>query len=161
MMKSQLLLAVVAIAAAPACATAKQKSANPSASAQKSSGGDLEIGAIDDAALPAGECGMILWTLESQRPAPIFRMTSGKDAEVVINGRKRKLQLVEASGASDFGVSEEQTLVGEGLTATVKMRFGLGFDGGTYLERGLLTVESADGWRAVVPAAGVAGCRGK
>jgi hypothetical protein len=39
------------------------------------------------------------------------------------------------------------------------VRFSLGFDGGVYLERGLIVVEALDGWRTVAPSAGLAGCR--
>lgn len=123
--------------------------------------GSLSIGSLADAAIPAGECGMILWTLEAQQPAAVFRMVSGKGGEIVINGAKTALTLTQSGGASGFGVSEEQAFASGGVRISVKMRFGLGFEGGTYLERGLLTVEDASGWRTVIPAAGVAGCRNK
>jgi hypothetical protein len=104
---------------------------------------------------------MILWTLDAQRPIPVLRATAGKGAEISIKGAGRKLALTGTDGAAAFGVFEEQTFAGEGLTATVKVAFGLGFDGGAYLERGLISIELADGWKTVVPTAGVAGCRAK
>jgi hypothetical protein len=45
------------------------------------------------------------------------------------------------------------------MEVSVDARFSVGFDGGVYLERGLITVEAADGWRTVIPSAGLAGCR--
>lgn len=144
--------------AAAACATAKSPAAPEGAFADA---GGMTLGALEDAALQKGSCGMILWTLEAQRPMPIFRMTAGKAAEIVLNGKKVSLALADVGGASAFGVFEEAGMTGEGVVANVRARFGLGFDGGIYVERGLLTVETADGWRSVVPAAGVAGCRAK
>ena len=117
---------------------------------------------LHDASLPKGECGMILWTLDEERPVPVFRYLSGKTAQIVVNATPLALTRVEANGAASFGVAENQIFQGEnGLKATVAVRFSLGFDGGSYLERGLITLENADGWRTVVPSAGLAGCRSK
>ena len=104
---------------------------------------------------------MILWTLEANQPAAILRLISGKSADIVINGKPLKFEITASSGATGFGVYEEQSLAAGGITASVKVDFGLGFDGGSYLERGLVTIESATGWRTVIPAAGVAGCRSR
>lgn len=148
------------VAGASACASAKPAVVGEVAPAQ-SGDSTIVIGAIKDSALPRGECGMILWTLDAQRPMAILRLTSGKEAEIVVNGKSTRLALGERGGSSAFGVFEEQELSAENVKATIRMRFGLGFDGGTYLERGLLTVETAEGWQSVIPAAGVAGCRDK
>lgn len=146
---------------AAGCSTGASKSAQKGIVPAPSGGGDVMVGALADAALAKGECGMILWTLEETQPAPILKLTSGKSAEMMVNGALVKFAISETSGAAGFGVFEEQTLTAEGLAAKVKVRFGLGFDGGSYLERGLVTIESPSGWRTVVPAAGVAGCRTK
>jgi len=119
------------------------------------------LGAIPQGALPKGECGLILWTLDQREPVPVLRHISGKGAEISLGGRILTLSLASAEGQSAFGVSETARFVGEGVTAVVKVRFGLGFEGGTYLERGVVTIERADGWSLVAPAAGVAGCRPK
>ncbi|MCB2114542.1 MAG: hypothetical protein KDD85_13495 [Parvularculaceae bacterium] len=150
--------AVVSLAG---CASTGGASPGNSVVAAPTGDGDVIVGAIEDSSLPRGECGMILWTLEADRPAPIFRLIAGKGAEIVLNGELTKLTLAETSGAVGFGVAEENTLVAENIIAKVRTRFGLGFDGGSYLEQGLLTIESSTGWRAVIPAAGVAGCRRK
>jgi hypothetical protein len=121
----------------------------------------LIAGAHPDAALPKGDCGMILWTLDVERPIPVLRVISQKGAEVVIDGKLQELQLAEADGGTGFGIYEAQTFSGEGVTVSVRVRFGLGFDGGSYLERGLVSIERADGWKAVIPAAGIAGCRAR
>lgn len=165
-MRKGLLMRMIAVAfivaAGAGCASSKSAEAPPP-DAQSSAAveGEFTVNALADAAIPKGECGMILWALETDRPAPIFRLVANKGGELVLDGDPVALSIVDTAGASGFGVFEDQVLAGPGVKATVKVRFGLGFDGGSYLERGLLTVESANGWRSVIPAAGIAGCRAK
>jgi hypothetical protein len=104
---------------------------------------------------------MVLWTLDEERPAPIFRYISGKEADIVIGGKATRLTRSDMSGATGFGVAERQTFVVDegGLTLRVEAQFSLGFDGGSYLQRGVIAIESAGGWKTVVPSAGIAGCR--
>ncbi len=148
------LLAGCAATPGPAPKTAAVPSAPLSAEA------GVALGPLANASLPSGECGMILWTLDESRPAPVFRYIAGKNADIVIGGRLISLSRVEGSGATGYGVFERQTFSGpDGLTVKVDSRFSLGFDGGSYLERGLVSVVSPDGWKAVSPAAGIAGCR--
>ncbi|HPE31121.1 MAG TPA: hypothetical protein PLV61_08000, partial [Parvularculaceae bacterium] len=105
---------------------------------------------------------MVLWTLDEERFAPIFRYVAGQQGEVAIGGAPVALTRVEVEGDGAFGIFEEQTFITEdGLKLNVKVKFSLGFDGGTYLERGLVSVETPSGWRTVLPAAGLAGCRSK
>lgn len=120
------------------------------------------LAAIPDAAIPAGECGMILWTLDEQAPRPVFRHIIGKGATAALDGEPSQFDLVDSGGLSRFGISERQVFRrADGLSANVRVEFGLGFDGGSYLERGIITIESAGGWRAVTPTAGLVGCRRK
>ena len=122
----------------------------------------LLFGEINNAAIPAGKCGMILWTLHDRHPRPVFVYILGEGARAVVNGEVVELPLVEASGVSRYGVAERQNFASEnGFDASVRVAFGLGFDGGQYLERGVITLETADGWRAVTPTAGLVGCRRK
>ena len=158
MIRRLMLLGALALSG---CASTAAKNAGNAVVAAPNGAGDVVVGALADASLPKGECGMILWTLEENQPAAILRVTSGKGAEMSVNGAVVKFSITETSGAAGFGVFEDQSLAAEGLTASVKVRFGLGFDGGSYLERGLVTIESASGWRTVIPTAGVAGCRTK
>ncbi len=144
---------------AAACATSSQ---TPPRNVAADAGIDnpLLLTALPDSALPEGKCGMILWTLESDKPMAILRYVVGEGGEIAINGALSKIKLEDASGVSAFGVFERQTFVGETeLIAAVTFQFGLGFDGGSYLERGLITVEAANGWRLAAPTAGIAGCR--
>lgn len=120
----------------------------------------LLLAAIPEPFVPKGACGMVLWTAEGERPSPVFRYVSEKIAEVNLNGRLVRLSRTTFNGASGFGVFETQQFISDdGITASVTVRFAQGFDGGAYLERGLVTLESVEGWRSVIPAAGLAGCR--
>ena len=120
----------------------------------------LLLASIPEPFVPKGACGMVLWTAEGERPSPVFRYLSEKSAEINLNGRLVRLSRTTFNGASGFGVFETQDFVSDdGISAVVTVQFGQGFDGGSYLERGLVTLESAEGWRSVVPAAGLAGCR--
>jgi len=163
MMKSRQLglLPLAALTFAACASTDKTKEAGANTAPLSPGGADVTAGALPDAALPKGGCGMILWTLDVERPIPVFRSVSQKGAEIVIDGALQNLKLVEADGDAGFGIYESQTFSGDGLTVSVRVRFGLGFDGGTYLERGLVSIEKPDGWKAVIPAAGIAGCRAK
>ena len=123
--------------------------------------GSFSLTAIDDAALPAGKCGMILWTLDASSPKAIMRYVSDQAAQIEINGEVVELVLAQARGGGEFGVFEEQTFSSEtGYLADVMINFGLGFDGGVYVERGFIKVSAASGWEIVAPAAGIVGCRG-
>ncbi len=124
--------------------------------------GSFALTGLNEAALPPGKCGMILWTLDANAPTRILRYISGETAQIAINGAPVTLSLAETAGGSNYGVFERQVFVGgTGYDAEVDVNFGLGFDGGAYLERGLITVRSASGWEIVAPAAGIAGCRKK
>lgn len=156
-----LLVAFGALSLGACASSDAAKKASVNNGAPSSPGASATAGALPDAALPKGGCGMILWTLDIERPIPVFRAVSQKGADIVIDGKLRSLQLVTADGGSGFGVFETQTFAGEGLTVSVRVRFGLGFEGGAYLERGLVSIEKSDGWKTVIPAAGIAGCRAK
>jgi len=121
---------------------------------------DQALGALQQANIPEKSCGMILWTLEAQRPSAIFRYIVGEAGEIVLSGRTVSLTRIDQSGASGFGVFENQQFQNEdGVEVEIASRFGLGFDGGAYIERGLIKVRDASGWSIVAPTAGIAGCR--
>jgi len=120
----------------------------------------VRLGAISDASIPEKQCGMVLWTLEGSRPAAVFRFISGDKAEIQVAGRLVSLTRYDFSGASSYGVFEEQHFRSDdGLEVDVNARFGLGFSGGAYLEQGIVKVRDNAGWSLVSPTAGIAGCR--
>lgn len=118
------------------------------------------LGALQESSIPEKSCGMVLWTLEAQRPVAVFRFIVGETGQIQLANRVITLNRYEYDGATGFGVFERQTFHNEeGFEVEVSTRFGLGFDGGAYLERGLIKVRDASGWSIVAPVAGIAGCR--
>ncbi|MEX0645201.1 MAG: hypothetical protein WD076_07820 [Parvularculaceae bacterium] len=147
-------------AAAALCGCASGSPGKQDTASLQPADGAVVLGPLKASNVPAGQCGMILWSLDENRPAPVFRYIAGKPAEVVIGGALVELVGTEVSGSMAFGVYEHQKFTApSGITVAVDVRFSLGFDGGVYLERGLIVVESPDGWRTVAPSAGLAGCR--
>ena len=123
-----------------------------------------DLSALSDNKLPYGKCGMLLWTLNANNPVLVFRAVRGEGAEMVIDGEPARLVLVRQAGESRFGITSEQTYRSpEGLettvNATVNADFGLTFEGGVYVENGVITLRNEAGWERVLPVAGLAGCR--
>lgn len=160
-------MAALLLATLTGCAAMQQPSsptAVTAAQAQQAGATSLEegqsLGALPQAAIPAEACGMILWTVSSQRPVPVFRFISGEKGEIQLGGRLVELTLTNVSGDSGFGVFENLVFQNpDGLIVEVSADFGVGFSGGSYLENGVIRMQDAAGWSAVTPAAGVAGCR--
>ena len=129
-------------------------------SAQEASSAPV-VGSLPEASIPMGACGMILWTLDQARPSAIFRQVAGKGAEINLDGAVASLDLVQADGRSESAVFDQQRFSAGEITVEVRVNFSQGFDGGSYVERGLVSIEKPDGWRTVIPAAGIVGCRAK
>ena len=122
--------------------------------------GERTLRPLPGAAIPDGGCGMVLWTLESQRPVPVFHYVAGGTALINLENTVVELQRLDYQGAGGYGVFESQKFSDNGqISVEVKAQFGLEFEGGAYLERGVLKVADTDGWSIVAPAAGIAGCR--
>ncbi len=116
---------------------------------------------ISEPVLENGRCGMLLWTLENDRPAAVFKFTDKRGGFLSVNGREYPLARIDVAGEQAFGVAERQRFTDEAqfFDVTVAVQIGLGFDHGAYLERGLITLVTPEGWRSVTPVAGIAGCR--
>ncbi len=165
-MKANILAASAVAVMLGACATMgssnERRSNNEAAAVDLASeaAGVQGLRPLANAALPDKSCGMVLWTLEGVRPAAVFRYVSGKKAEIDIAGKPVTLTRTAYEGAPGFGVFERQTFESdEGVSVDVSARFGLGFDGGSYLEQGLIKVRDVNGWSMVAPTAGIAGCK--
>ena len=150
----------LALTVAGCATTGTQTAATPAPAIAPPTVDAPEIGRIPEGALPAGECGMLLWTVEAEQPALIFRSVVGEGALMTIDGAPIELALTSAAGDARFGVSANEAFLGAaGVVVEVGVTFGLAFDGGSYVEKGRLIVRGADGWERVAPVAGLAGCR--
>ena len=170
-MKSLKLLLLCLIGATSACETlSPQAGAEPmiapeSASNDNQSDSLLQrnvagLSPLTNASIPRDSCGMILWTLESQRPVPVFHYIAGSNGVIQLGPDTIVMQRIDFSGATGFGIAEGQIFRSkEGLEVEISSQFGIGFEGGAYLERGVIKVSDPEGWSIVSPAAGIAGCR--
>lgn len=143
-------------------ATGATSQAAPSAEPAPPADGGVVLGKLANPVLPAGSCGMLVWMLDGGAPIPVFRYVAGAGAQISVAGKNLELVRIESLGTVNFGISERQKFTsGAGLTLEINAEFGSPFEGGVWLQNGVVAIESADGWRSVAPIAGVAGCRQK
>jgi hypothetical protein len=125
-------------------------------------------GVLDQAAIPPGQCGMILWTRSGASAVPIFRSVDDGQASMVIEGEPVTLTLTGRGGENRLGIPAVQRFEGqvpagqpgEGpVQVTVRAVWGQPFPAGAYVRDAALTVQGADGWSRIVPTAGIAGCK--
>jgi len=122
----------------------------------------VALTSLADSSLPRGACGMVLWTLDANRPIPVLRYVAGDTGEFRLNRIPYELIRVNVGGNASFGIFPIQSFAaGANIEVSVELQFGQGFDGGTYLERGVISIEQPDSPTLVTPIAGIAGCRAK
>ncbi|MEM6913782.1 MAG: hypothetical protein AAF511_07370 [Pseudomonadota bacterium] len=119
---------------------------------------------LANSSIPSGQCGMILWSQMGSRTVPIFRSVGTTTATMTVEEEPIDFVLAGQSGAIRLGMAEAQDFVsGPSRNGPVgaKLRFAWGqaFPGGSFVQRGTLTVSGADGWERVMPVAGIAGCK--
>ncbi|MEM0929961.1 MAG: hypothetical protein AAGI89_11795 [Pseudomonadota bacterium] len=119
---------------------------------------------LANADIPSGYCGMILWSQMGARTVPIFKSVGITRASMVVEDEPVDFVLADQSGALRMGMAEAQDFVSgpsnEGpVGAKLRFQWGQAFPGGSYVQRGTLTVSGADGWDRVMPVAGIAGCK--
>ncbi len=122
-----------------------------------------DIQPISMSNLPEGECGMLLWAREADQPVLVFRSLQSGSASMVIEGEDVELTRLSATGESRYGMNERtiyQAALTEGtVEVTLNATFGVPFEGGAYVEQGLMTLTNQQGWERVTPVAGLVGCR--
>lgn len=161
------ILALISISGLAACATAPDEEAGPAAqpAAKYQVKDDApRIAELKKRNLEPGQCGMLLWTLSAGEPALVFRNVEGKAAEMIIDGKTARLVLASATGEQRYGISAKQEYtLDEGTPGETRVKiaatFGIPFEGGVYVEEGVITLRNFFGWERVTPVAGLAGCR--
>lgn len=119
---------------------------------------------LANSAIPSGQCGMILWSQIGSRTVPIFQSVGITQARMTLENEPVDLLLAHQTGMLRLGMGNRQEFITEATNtgaAGAKLRFEWGqpFPGGSYVQRGTLTVSGADGWERVMPVAGIAGCK--
>ncbi len=148
------------------CATSSGQSKNTAPPQAK--GEEIPaLGQLSVKNLPAGSCGLLLWTIKNNEPRLIMRAVVGGDAMTVLDGVQTALYLNGVGGDQLYGVNAKQRFVGtvdnelgtEQITVGFTGEFGQKFQSGVYIEQGVVSITGEDGWERITPTAGIAGCR--
>lgn len=118
------------------------------------------IGSLRAQALAAGECGMFLWLKREDAPLVFFQRSDGA-ATMVVDGavteitrdsvsRTLAYQFYERQGFSHGDMAVEVTVTPEAKRSLHR---------GLKLPAGSVALKTGEGWSAVLPVAGVIGCK--
>ncbi|ADM09782.1 hypothetical protein PB2503_08634 [Parvularcula bermudensis HTCC2503] len=123
-----------------------------------------DLDALGRYSIPQGRCGLVLWTLAAGKAVPVFQSISGGETTMKIEGTPVLLLQTGQAGEARVGIPAFQTF--EAMTPSngrvdieTRAAWGVGFPGGAYVERGTITLTGENGWKRVLPIAGIAGCR--
>ncbi len=110
--------------------------------------------------LNVGECGLFLWTRREQPEFIFFSKAGSDDALLWIDGEVADLNRV-ALGGDIFGqqLTEQDFAFGGGRMVELRMEPGEQLVGGQRVPEASLTVIDAEGWRTMIPVAGVTACQ--
>lgn len=123
-----------------------------------------DLGPLDGFGIPSGRCGMMLYGAAGTRSTPVFRSLDDGTATMQIEGSIVQLRLVGRGGDTRVGVPSIQYFSGvladqSEVHLSVTTAWGKGFQAGSFVDSGTLSVTGADGWSRIMPVAGIAGCR--
>lgn len=161
------LLAVLALAGALAgCSGAgggkrpELPAAGPmTASADAAGSQPIAVGALAPRELSNGQCAMFLWARQAQTRFIFFAGSDGT-AAMRLNGEERSFVRTAAEGNPAFGQFARQRFeAGDWqLALTVEVEARRGLMGGAVIPRGALRVSEPEGWKRVLPVAGLIAC---
>ncbi|MGV6801446.1 MAG: hypothetical protein ACWA5L_05935 [bacterium] len=167
----KLFWALLVLASVTACGSMPSVKKVDKSTAQKAANSTTVISTINSEApdpsplsverLPSGKCGMMLWTLNQDQPIFIFQAIVGEGAQMVLDGQLTNLTLVNQAGDMRHNVATKQDYHANdpAVDISLESEFGLRFEGGSYVEHGILSLSNEQGWERVTPVAGLAGCR--
>ncbi|WP_374764940.1 hypothetical protein [Yunchengibacter salinarum] len=119
------------------------------------------LGALERQQLNEGRCGMFLWAAMPTRKLVFFTESENAAAHMVLDGKTRALPRDKASGDPVFGLFPHQRYTHERTVITVDVTPEPRQDlkDGAVIRRGTLRLRERGGWEAVLPVAGMIGCR--
>ncbi|MAK62214.1 MAG: hypothetical protein CMK09_14690 [Ponticaulis sp.] len=115
---------------------------------------------LDPVALEVGECGLFLWTRREQ-PQFVFHSRAGTEtARLWFDGATLDLNRT-ALGGDVFGqqLTEQDFAMSDGRAVQLRMTPGDQLIGGQRVPEASLTVIDAEGWKTLIPLAGVTACQ--
>ena len=121
-------------------------------------------GALKGYGIPSGRCGMVLWARAGKAAVPIFQTLDSGKGVMEIDGEQATLTRVRVNGVARAGMPQMQvfqTRLSDGRSVEIEANtvWGEAFPGGSYVERGTISLTGSDGWSRVTPVAGIAGCK--
>lgn len=141
--------------------------AGPSAQAQDSGmmaieAGEVTLEALPSQPLPAGRCGMFLWSRGDQPMFVLVAYSNPGEAMVRADGRNRFMRRTAIGGEPQFGHFERQTFADGRLTIGVEVEFDpeRPLTDGAIVRQGVLRLRDRRGWDTIVPVGGMVACRG-
>ncbi|WP_293611089.1 hypothetical protein [Ponticaulis sp.] len=110
--------------------------------------------------LAVGECGLFLWTRREQPEFVFFSKAGTEQAKFWHAGQTHELSRI-AVGGQIFGqqLSEQDFSLPDGRSAELRMTPGEMLVGGQRIPEASLTIIDAEGWRTMIPVAGVTACQ--
>ncbi|MFC4348025.1 hypothetical protein ACFO5Q_09235 [Kordiimonas lipolytica] len=110
--------------------------------------------------LAAGECGLFLWLKRDDAPLVFFQKSDGS-AVMMIDGVESPMRRMSQKGriALEYFESQSFETADLALDVTVTPEAKRSLQQGLKLPSGMVSIETADGWSAVLPVIGLIGCK--
>lgn len=110
--------------------------------------------------LEAGECGLFLWTRRELPQFVFFSKAGSEDALFWVDNSAQTLSRTGVGGEI-FGqqLTEQNFALADGRTMELRMTPGEQLVGGQRVPEATLTLIDGEGWRTLVPVAGVTVCQ--
>jgi hypothetical protein len=111
--------------------------------------------------LAPGDCGLFLWTLAEPRRFVFFERAGDQNALFHVDGQTRTLSVGATEGAllGAFATRRALSASDGTMSASLELTPGEALDGGQGISAARMTLTRPDGWRVVLPLAGVYACQ--
>jgi hypothetical protein len=119
------------------------------------------VSALPAQELDAGTCGMFLWLRREDTPLIFFQRSDEPAAVMILDGERQTLKRTGIETLIAFNFYEKQTFSNDSfeLTVQAKAEEFRTIRQGVKLQSGSVSLTTSDGWSAVLPAAGLIGCK--
>lgn len=158
-MKPVGLLSLSCVIILSACTTPPVQAPNRTGAPAANTAASAQARELPPQQLPAGTCGMFLWSMGSPRRLVFFSKAASPTATAFINEQETTLTLV-ASRGDVFGefLTEAEYRVNSGERVQLSIVPGEMMENGQRVASGSLVVLDAAGWETVLPVAGLRAC---
>jgi hypothetical protein len=111
--------------------------------------------------LRTGQCALALWSRQAQPLRFLMTLSDPAVARVRMGGKLLELARVAQTGQPVYGQFPDQRYEGDGLTLSVSFSTQslAALTGGAVVSSAMVEYSDAQGWTAIVPAAGMIACQ--